>query len=358
MKKLFLILLITPVIGFGQGYKSYDFVASELCSYLQGYSFSENKEAHEALDSILEVVGMTNNFILMPCPGIDNALAIKYDNIRYILYDNDWIKSSTNNKEWNGTLILAHEIGHHVNGHPLDIKLAIFDAVDFSDFKLLKKRKQELEADEFAGFVLSKLGAPIEVGASFYPEIGSDSDDTYKSHPKTQKRINAFEKGYKKAQKKGFETNNIKTAEEYFYDGLVHYLLNEFDLAIDYFSTSIIADRKFYNSLKFRAMSFQKLNDINSSNFDFLLYLKKNKKDPEVLFQLGVNYYNMSDFKKSINYLDLSISIDSTQRDAYLYRGLSNLELKNLNIGCEDFEVYVTNGGELPDLIKNICDFE
>lgn len=356
MKKLLLLLLIAPVFGFGQDYKSYDFETLLLCTDLQTYSFSDNSEASKLVDTILGVVGIQNNFIVKQCPGSKGVYAAEINNLRFILFDDEYVESLTNNDKWTSILILAHEVGHHVNGHPLDYLLQ--SVPDISEWALMKKRKKELEADEFAGFVLAKLGGPIEVGVNLFNKIASDDDDTYKTHPKSHKRIKAFEKGYNKANSINFNEDNIKTAEEYFYDGLVHFLLDEFDLAIDDFTTSIIKDRKFYPSLFYRAMSFQKLNDLNSSNFDFLLYLKKNKKDPEVLFQLGVNYYNMSEFKKSINYLDLSISIDSTQRDAYLYRGLSNLELKNLNIGCEDFEVYVTNGGELPDLIKNICDFE
>ena len=42
--------------------------------------------------------------------------------------------------------VLAHEIGHHINGHVLAPDLSIED-----------RRWEELEADKFAGFVLSKL---------------------------------------------------------------------------------------------------------------------------------------------------------------------------------------------------------
>ena len=44
---------------------------------------------------------------------------------------------------------------------------------------LAAKRKQELEADEFAGFIMAKLGAPLNQVESAISLLSSDKDDTY-----------------------------------------------------------------------------------------------------------------------------------------------------------------------------------
>jgi Zn-dependent protease with chaperone function len=63
---------------------------------------------------------------------------------------------------------------------------------------LANKRKQEIEADEFAGFIMAKLGASLNSALSF-TKIFTDKDDTYSTHPSKSKRVNAVRKGFNKA---------------------------------------------------------------------------------------------------------------------------------------------------------------
>ena len=86
---------------------------------------------------------------------------------------------------------------------------------------MVNQRKQELEADEFAGFILGKLGATLEQTSSSINLMASNSDDTYSTHPSKSKRLAAINKGHKKGL--GIETaiyessTKLGTAEEYFY---------------------------------------------------------------------------------------------------------------------------------------------
>jgi len=99
-----------------------------------------------------------------------------------------------NSNSWSNLAILAHEIGHHVNGHSLD--LLLYGLGKKNDQTLEKKRKQELEADEYSGFVMHKLGATLEQAQSAVKLISSNSDDTYSTHPNKSKRLSAIEKGF------------------------------------------------------------------------------------------------------------------------------------------------------------------
>ena len=179
----------------------------ELCLALQENSFSNNIEAEKALDKILNTIGAKRNFIISPCSEIENAVAISYRGLRYILYDKAFLnKLNSYSNNWFGMTVLAHEVGHHINGHAIDVLLALGKVVEPKSLK--KRRKQELEADEFAAFVLAKLGAPLEEIKKNISLISTDGDDSYSTHPSRQKRLSAIVSGYKKALGNG-NSNNI-----------------------------------------------------------------------------------------------------------------------------------------------------
>ena len=172
--------------------------ALELCIAVRGNSFMSNVEAERSLEKILNTVGLSQNFVLQSCDRIENAIATSYKGIRYILYDKNFMSNISNyTNDWSNMLILAHEVGHHINGHSLDIVLYAADVVE--EKSLLNRRNQELQADEFAGFVLAKLGAPLADAERVISSITTDRDDTYSTHPNRSKRINAIRKGYNKA---------------------------------------------------------------------------------------------------------------------------------------------------------------
>ena len=101
---------------------------------------------------------------------------------------------------WTNLFILAHEVGHHINGHSLDLLLYVAEAIEGET--LVNQRKQELEADEFAGFILAKLGATLGQASSGISLISSEKDDTYSTHPSKLKRLAAINLGFNKALEK------------------------------------------------------------------------------------------------------------------------------------------------------------
>ena len=83
-------------------------------------------------------------------------MALTYKGERFILYDKDFIdKINKATNDWSGKFILAHEVGHHINGHTRDFLIASLVEGQTNE----KQREEELEADEFAGFIVAKLGA-------------------------------------------------------------------------------------------------------------------------------------------------------------------------------------------------------
>lgn len=194
MKKLFLFLFI-PIICFGQ--KSNDSSALKLCVAIQSNNFTTNAEAEDAVNKILSVIGTSQKPVLQSCSNINNAVAAVYKGQRYILYDTDFMNSLTEgtNKYWSNMFILAHEVGHHINGHSLDIILYANDVIDPKSLE--EKRRQELEADEFAGFVLAKLGASLSQTSDVISNLPRIFNENTSTHPTKEKRIASIKKGHK-----------------------------------------------------------------------------------------------------------------------------------------------------------------
>ncbi|MBF9254168.1 membrane-binding protein [Pontibacter sp. 172403-2] len=140
--------------------------------------------ARDIVQEIINVIGLKPRFELRPA-DIDNAAAVIYNGQRYILYNEDFLAAINNavHTDWAGVSILAHEIGHHLNGHTL--KGGGSNVAD------------ELEADEFSGFVLRKLGANLadaQAAINLLSEEGNSS-----THPGKSYRLAAISKGWRKA---------------------------------------------------------------------------------------------------------------------------------------------------------------
>ena len=137
MLKRIVVLLFFVQVSFGQTKEGV-----ELCLEYQKIvsGFTSEKEANEALDKILNVIGASKNFTLIPCDNINNALAITFKSERYILFDSEFMNQITQlTNNWSSIFILAHEVGHHINGHTREILLvSVLD-----DITLEKKRQEE-----------------------------------------------------------------------------------------------------------------------------------------------------------------------------------------------------------------------
>lgn len=173
--------------------------ANELCVAFKGNSFNTETDANNALDQILSVVGISRNFIIRSCENIPNAMAISLRGIRYIYYNTDFMSQiNSRTRYWTNMSILAHEVGHHINGHTIDVLLYANKSVE--EESLSASRSMELQADEFSGFVLAKLGASLSQASEAISKMISDEDDTYSTHPMRSKRLKAIKSGYERAK--------------------------------------------------------------------------------------------------------------------------------------------------------------
>lgn len=149
----------------------------------QQQNFASSSEANRYAQEIINVVGLKPNFEVVASSSVDNAAAVTYGGKRYVLYNARFIDAlvqRTGNK-WAAVSVLAHEIGHHLNGHTVT--------------GVGSQPSIELEADEFSGFVLRKMGASLaDAQAAMKILAGQTASRT---HPAQYDRLAYIEKGWR-----------------------------------------------------------------------------------------------------------------------------------------------------------------
>ena len=139
----------------------------------------------QILAEIMTAVGLQQNFELKEAKVMNIEASVSHGK-RYIYYNPSfisWITKVTRSK-WAAIALLAHEVGHHLNGHTLK--------------RGGSKPGLELEADEFAGFVLCKMGASLEQAQEVMKYIAKP--ETSPTHPGRASRMMAIQNGWDKAE--------------------------------------------------------------------------------------------------------------------------------------------------------------
>ena len=139
---------------------------------------------HEMLQQIIDATGLQTDFELKEANVLNIEASISHRK-RYILYNPTYITTLNRitKTKWAVMALLAHEVGHHLNGHTIR--------------KGGSTPELELEADEFAGFILRKLGATLEQSQNVMHYIAKVKES--KTHPSRDSRLLAIEKGWNKA---------------------------------------------------------------------------------------------------------------------------------------------------------------
>jgi len=121
------------------------------------YRFPEDAKADSLIRRITAHVGITPEFEWVQT-NVENAAAVLDNGKRYLLYSLDFLEKSNDLEK---VAVLAHEIGHHVIGHTLAPE---------------HRQAEELEADEFMGFVLYFFGFLQADAEAFLTKATSASD--------------------------------------------------------------------------------------------------------------------------------------------------------------------------------------
>jgi tetratricopeptide (TPR) repeat protein len=338
MKNLTYLLIFISCTSYSQDYGNKD-DAIKLCTAIQSNNFSRETSADNALERILGAIGASKRFVLQPCDNINNAIATSFNGIRYILYDRDFMDAIDSGNNWGNLFILAHEVGHHINGHSLDILL--YKSIEPKSLK--QKRQQELEADEFAGFILRKLGATLSQTSEAINMLSSKKDDTYSTHPNKTKRLNAIKIGFNKALSKEQviyeKKTNLNSAEEYFYRAYEFAEKGDYAGSISDLTKAIELnpnnDRFYYN----RGTSYYKFDKdyYGAAEDDYNKAIKINPNFVEAYHNRGIvrnalnkSYLAISDFNKAIE-------INPNNPELYFNRGSAKKNEKNYYGAIADY---------------------
>jgi hypothetical protein len=142
-------------------------------------------QAKAVIQEILDAIDVEASFEVRAAK-IPNAAAAMAKGKRYILYNPLFIAAlykATGSNRWAPISILAHEIGHHLIGHTLK-RTGSNPAI-------------ELEADEFSGFVLRRMGASLE-DAQLAMRVASGRRASA-THPARYDRLESIANGWVKA---------------------------------------------------------------------------------------------------------------------------------------------------------------
>jgi len=316
--------------------------AAELCVALRGNNFKRNSQVESGLDDILATIGASKRFRLQPC-NVNNASAVTILGIRYILYDIDFMNSISNGSSWGNTFILAHEVGHHINGHTMDAALHSLDIIDPTSLSDL--RTQELEADEFAGFVLAKLGGPLSAAKETITSISNNSSDIASTHPARYKRLKAVETGYNNANKKKaipttlvlYDGEPLSPKAISYYDSAKSYVSkNENYQAI---SNYLLAAKGGFRFGYFKSASIkEQLGDTKGAMMDYSLYIDNGGDWPWAFINRGLLFMNDENWENALDDFNNALELDPFGENCFHnYNALAHCKavLGDMDGACE-----------------------
>lgn len=142
--------------------------------------FATTEEAYEVIQRITAAAGIAPNFLIYESSATSIAAATTTpDGDRVIYYNPEFMRRAAAN-DWIALAILAHEIGHHVNGHlPIN----------------RPHHEIELEADVFSGNVLARLGATLGQAQAAVNQHANEV--ATRTHPARRDRLAAIERGWR-----------------------------------------------------------------------------------------------------------------------------------------------------------------
>lgn len=145
------------------------------------------------VNRILDAVGLQARFVVVASDRVPTAAAIVVEGQRCIVYNPVFMRAINHvtHTSWSGVSVLAHEIGHHLNGHTLSA----------DPRNQASSYRDELEADEFSGFVLRRMGAPSEAALAALSLLATEEESG--THPPRSARVAAVAKGWNAGQLPG-----------------------------------------------------------------------------------------------------------------------------------------------------------
>jgi hypothetical protein len=179
-----LVAFMVAAAAFGQQRVDVDWYCNYYGEELEPeiYSFVSDSEAETAVRRIVDYTGIVQNFVIKAA-NVPNAAATIVGQQRAIYYSQDFMERVKNatRTDWAAISILAHEIGHHLQGHTIQGGGS--------------RPEIELEADKYSGFVLERMGSTLDDAQAAIHLLGTAAATA--THPSKSARIAAITSGWK-----------------------------------------------------------------------------------------------------------------------------------------------------------------
>ena len=145
-----------------------------------------SSEAQRIVMEILEANSMFFMSFILKEANVKNAQATFANKNKYILYSPVFLENFKKEAKtrWAAYSMLAHEIGHHIYGH------------DFTETNSQKRKTLEIQADNFSGSILRKLGATFDQAQAGINTFALEGETS--THPSKSMRSTAIANGWKR----------------------------------------------------------------------------------------------------------------------------------------------------------------
>jgi hypothetical protein len=148
-------------------------------------TFRSDATADQMVYDIVYYSGLRPNFQVRAA-NVPNAAARVEADQRFILYNPEFMRqvATSTGTDWAAYSIMAHEIGHHLQGHTLEPGGS--------------RPPIELEADEFSGFILARMDGTLAQAQAAMNRLASETGSA--THPAKAQRLAAIKAGWEKGR--------------------------------------------------------------------------------------------------------------------------------------------------------------
>ena len=143
---------------------------------------------------------------------------------------------------------------------------------------------------------------------------------------------------------------NFEKRDAYQFLGDSLFQQKNYQLAIEAYSNAIKLERSFSKAYLGRGIVFNKLQDYDSAQKDFLEAINLGMRNSLIYQLLGDVNFNTKNYQQGITYYELAIKYsekDEYAATAHYWRGYSFLKLNSIDDACADFKIAYKLGGEI-----------
>ena len=143
---------------------------------------------------------------------------------------------------------------------------------------------------------------------------------------------------------------NFEKRDAYQFMGDSFFRQKNYQLAIESYSNAIKLERSFSKAYLGRGIVFNKLQDYDSAQKDFLEAINLGMRNSLIYQLLGDVNFNTKNYQQGITYYELAIKYsekDEYAATAHYWRGYSFLKMNSIDDACADFKIAYKLGGEI-----------